>query len=115
MATKDPADEAREKIEAMQRANPGKGLVLTLTPKKAPMAATVEQQLQELKYKYERLKRIISNALVTLDILLKFGTPVALWFWPLPQDHWIQSIVLGSFLILLTIISKTITKVKTQD
>lgn len=109
-----PEDQAREKIEAMQRLNADKALILTLK-RPSMVEKTVEQQLQELKRKYQRLKTIIVNALVALDIILKCGLPFALWVWPLPKDNWMQAIALGSFVLVITIISKTITRIKTHD
>ncbi len=106
---KDPADTAREKIERMQLLNEGK--ILTLAPSK-PMA---EQNYAKLKAKYERLKKIIINSLIALDILFKFGSPVALYFWAMPQNGLMQGISLATYVIVLTIISKTITRVKTHD
>lgn len=81
------------------------------------MAAASEDQftLEELRRRYNRLKTIIVNALVSIDVLLKVGVPFALWKWAIPQDGWMQGIGLASYVILLTIISKTITKVKVQS
>jgi len=101
-------DEAREKIEEMQRRNSGIKLI-------GGKKMANEMTFTELKQKYEKLKQIIVNALISLDWLLKVGIPVTLWFWAVPQDNWMQSIGLASYVILLTIISKTITKVKTQE
>jgi len=102
-------NDAREKIEEMQRLN-------SLKPKRSAMAEqTPEQQLQDFKRKYEKLKTIIINSLVALDLTLKIGLPLGLFFWPIPKDNWIQAIGLGVYIILLTIISKTITKVKGQQ
>ena len=131
MANKDPNDAARERIEAMQRLsknariNPHGGPFLidgndeengNIGPHHPDngdnMAEPVSVEKYELlKRKFESLKRIIINSLIALDWTFKVGTPVALFFWPIPQDHLIQSIGLAIYVILLTIISKTITKV----
>lgn len=106
-------DQAREKIEEMQRLNSNPLIFNLKRPKMA--ATTTEQKLAELQEKYEKLKKIMVNCLIAIDVLLKFGTPVALFFWAVPQNNLMQSIGLACYVILLTIISKTITRIKTHD
>lgn len=118
-------DQVREKLESMQIAISQEQARLQLLKDRAalgkptlilePKVATPEVELQELKRKYEKLKSIVVAALISLDVLLKFGMPVILYFWPLTQNNLLQSIGLAVYVILLTIISKTITKIKTPD
>jgi len=115
MAKIDPQDRAREHIEKMQALSmEKKDPILSLVD---PMAeeSVSKREYERLKEKYQNLKRIIVNALIGLDWTIKVGSPVALWFWPMPQDHLMQSIGIAAYIIILTIISKTITKVKTHE
>ena len=121
MAKIDPQDKARDHIEEMQKISFMKrdqrdreSKTLTLVN---PMAdeAVSRREYERLKEKYQSLKKIIVNALIGLDWTIKVGSPVGLWFWPMAQDHVLQSIGIAGYIIILTIISKTITKVKTHE
>ena len=113
MANIDPQDKAREHIEEMQRINMGRTTLSLVDPMAEDTVS--KRDYEKLKERYQNLKRIIVNALIGLDWTIKVGSPVALWFWPLAQDHVLQSIGIAGYIIILTIISKTITKVKTHE
>jgi len=72
----------------------------------------VKQENQQLRRKFDGLMEAVSNSLITIDWAFKIGLPLGLLFFPLVQDRWYQAIGVFVYVILLTLISKAIIKVK---
>lgn len=75
----------------------------------------LQSKISRLKIHLENLKSIVVGALVTVDWTLKIGLAVALWFFPIIQDRFIQSIGIAVYVILLTVVSKAIIKAKSYN
>lgn len=77
---------------------------------------TPDEQLasenRELKTTLEEVRNIVFGSLVSLDVAIKFGALVGVWFFPLPQDRVAQAIAMGSYAILVTLISKGLVKIR---
>lgn len=69
-------------------------------------------KVTKLKQHLENLKSIVVGALITVDWTLKIGLALALFFFPVIQDRYIQSIGIAIYVILLTVVSKSIIKAK---
>jgi len=69
-------------------------------------------KVNKLKDHLDNLKSIVVGALVTVDWTLKVGLAVALWFFPVIQDRFIQAVGISVYVILLTVVSKAIIKAK---
>lgn len=66
----------------------------------------------KLESKLERLYDVVQNALITLDVAIKLGAIVGVWFFPLPTERWPQAIAMAAYAALVTIISKGLNKMK---
>ena len=72
----------------------------------------VKEENRQLRRKFDGLMEVVSNSLITIDWVLKLGLPLGLWFFPVIQSGLIQALGIFGFVILLTLISKAIIKVK---
>jgi len=72
----------------------------------------VKEENRQLRRKFDGLMEVVSNSLITIDWVFKLGLPLGLFFFPLVQDRWYQSIGVFGYVLLLTLISKAIIKVK---
>lgn len=87
----------------------------TMAENQQSEAYELRNKISSLKSKLEDLKKIITNSLIGIDWTLKLGMAVALWFFPIPQDRLIQSIGVLCYVCLLTLVSKTIVKLKSYQ
>jgi|GEM_PF-3902769 len=55
---------------------------------------------------------VVKNSLITLDWTIKLGSVAGCWWFPLPQERLAQCIAVAALLVLTTIISKGVRRMK---
>ena len=78
--------------------------------------STLERKESELRSALSDLKDIVYKSTISLLWIFRLGILVGVWFFPMPQDRWLQVIGIFGLLLVSHLLSKAVVhldKIKT--